>query len=131
VTTNRALKLLLIAVALQLVGRGVDGWWHATHDEFETAGDQVRAHFVIWVGVLATLVLSALAVRRFSGPARPWYAVVLAASLCYVGVATWHFIEHANHSDPDLPHLLLGVTWGALLAAAAGAAIVSRRMTLA
>jgi hypothetical protein len=123
--------LLLLAVAVQLVGRGIDGWWHATHDEFETAADQIRAHFVIWVGVLATLVLSTVAVRRFSGRLQSWYAVVLAGSVCYVGVATWHFIEHANHSDPDLPHVLIAVAWAALLLGAAGTALLSRRKTLA
>lgn len=131
-TADRAVKWLLIAVAVQIVGRGIDGWWHATHDEFETAADQLRAHFVVWIGVLAALMLSALAVSRFAGSVRSWYAVVLTASVCYVAAATWHFIEHANHSDPALPHVLLAVTWAALLFGAAGTVIVTgaRRRSL-
>jgi hypothetical protein len=38
------------------------------------------------------------------------YLLVLSAGLAYGAVAVWHFYEHSQHRDPDLPHLLLLVT---------------------
>jgi hypothetical protein len=35
------------------------------------------------------------------------YAVVLAGTVAYAGVAARHFWEHSQLRDPDLPHLLL------------------------
>ena len=35
------LRLLWGAFAIQVAGRLLDFWWHATHDEFETGGDQL------------------------------------------------------------------------------------------
>jgi hypothetical protein len=70
-------KVLLAGIAVQLIGRAIDGRWHATHEELETAGDQLQAHAVLWVGVLTTLVVSAIATREVSGRLQRGYWAVL------------------------------------------------------
>jgi hypothetical protein len=125
-SARRYLEVLWIGAGVQIIGRIIDGIWHATHDEFETASDQLQAHTVIWIGVLVTLVGSALAMRSKPRDRNIGYPVVLVASIVYAGVAAWHFIEHANHSDPDLPHVLIAVTWVVLLGGVLLATMVSR-----
>jgi thiosulfate reductase cytochrome b subunit len=96
----------------------VDLAWHATYKEFETASDQLQAHAVVWAGTLILMAGSVTAVVR--GTRNRGYAVVLAGTVAYAGVAAWHFWEHSQLRDPDLPHLLLllaniailgGVAW--------------------
>jgi hypothetical protein len=120
------LYVLLAGVGIQVVGRAIDGYWHATHDGFESASDQLQAHSVLWIGVLVTLVISGLAVRELRTRPRAGYVAVLASSVAYAGVAVWHFIEHANGSDPAVAHVVLGVLWPALLASTVITAIMSR-----
>jgi uncharacterized protein YacL len=124
---SRYLYILLAAVAIQIIGRGIDGYWHATHDEFESASDQLQAHSILWVGVLVALVVSGLAVTRLSARPRAGYLAVLISSIAYAGAAVWHFIEHANGSDPAIAHVVLGILWAVLLASAALTAIMKRR----
>lgn len=88
-----------------VLGRVIDLVWHATHPEFETAGDQVRAHAVVWLGVLILLVAAGRAVAV--GLREGGYLFLLAAVLLDVVVSVWHFWEHYNQRDPDLPHVLL------------------------
>jgi uncharacterized membrane protein YphA (DoxX/SURF4 family) len=96
----------------------VDLVWHATHEEFETASDQLQAHAVVWAGTLILVAASAAAVIQ--GTRNRGYAMVLAGTISYAGVAAWHFWEHLQLRDPDLPHILLlvaniviiaGVVW--------------------
>jgi hypothetical protein len=82
-------RLLWWGVGLFVLGRIVDLIWHATHPEFETAADQLRAHSVVWLGALLMIVAAATAF--VSGRGRSGY-------------------EHSQHRDPDLPHLLLLIT---------------------
>jgi hypothetical protein len=105
----RLLQLLALAAVVQIAGRGLDGWWHATHDEFEAARQQLQAHWLLWLGVLGTLAVCAVAVRRLAPGDRTLsgFRVALYSGLLYAPVAVWHFIEHANHRDPELPHVLL------------------------
>lgn len=126
-TADRLLRWLWIGTAVQLVGRAIDGWWHATHDEFEAAGDQLLAHTVLWIGVITTLVVSYLAVARHDRRRGSGYPLVLAFSAIYLGAAAWHFIEHANGSDPAAAHVVLGVTWVGLLLGVLIATIDARR----
>jgi len=91
-----------------IAGRIVDAVWHATHEEFETATDQVQAHTVVWVGTLILLAAGAVALAR--GTRSTGYTVVLIGAVSYLGIAAWHFWEHSQLRDPDLPHLLLVVT---------------------
>jgi hypothetical protein len=122
----RYLYALLAGVAVQVAGRAIDARWHATHEGFESASDQLQAHSVLWIGVLVTLIVSGLAVRELRLRPRAGYFAVLASSVAYAGVAVWHFIEHANGSDPAPAHVVLGVLWAALLASAVITAIMSR-----
>jgi hypothetical protein len=123
----RHLKILLVGIAVQLLGRAIDGWWHATHEEFETAGDQLQAHAVLWFGVLTTLAVSAIAARELSGRLQHGYLAVLVTSVAYSIAAIWHFVEHANGADLAAAHVVLGIAWGALLLSALVTALLSRR----
>lgn len=102
------LPALAAAFILVLLGRALDGRWHATHDEFEGASQQLEAHWLVWLGVLATLAVSALALRRgVAAQARPGYLTTFVGCAGYVPVAGWHFIEHANRNDAAAAHVLL------------------------
>lgn len=102
---SRPGTILVAGIIVFIAGRIVDAVWHATHPEFETAIQQVQAHAVVWAGVLMLLFASGRALRL--GIRNPGYAAVLAAGLFYAGVAGWHFWEHSQLRDPDLPHVLL------------------------
>jgi hypothetical protein len=124
---SRPLVALWIAIAVQLGGRLIDLQWHLSHDDFEGAGDQIRAHIVLWVGVVMTLGVSALALRRSAAtPGRAGYVTVLLGALLYVPIAVWHFIEHANGNDPSFAHVLLAVGGIAMVSGAVIATLLSR-----
>jgi hypothetical protein len=55
---------LWIRLTASVVGRLVDLQWHATHDEFETASDQVRAPWLAWLGALVLLAVSTCRLAR-------------------------------------------------------------------
>jgi hypothetical protein len=126
---GRLLWLLAGAALLQLAGRALDGWWHANHDEFEGASQQLEAHWLIWVGVLATLAVCLLAVRRLGSGDRAvrGYQLTLASGLVYAAVAIWHFVEHANRNDPELAHVLLALTQGGMILGIVLAFVLTRR----
>ena len=44
-----ALQLLWATLIVQVAGRLIDARWHATHDEFEGASQQLQAHWLIWL----------------------------------------------------------------------------------
>jgi hypothetical protein len=110
---EKPLAALWIAVAVLIVGRLVDLQWHLTHDDFEGAADQVRAHLVLWIGVLMLLGVTVVAIRQ--GTAGFGYRLALGGAAFYVPVAVWHFVEHANGSDPELPHVLIALAYIAML----------------
>jgi hypothetical protein len=112
-----ARRLLLAGVGVLIVGRLIDLAWHAANPEFETAADQVRAHAVVWLGDVIVLWAAVFALVR--GVRDRGYTIVLVAAVGYAAVAVWHFIEHANLRDPDLPHLLLLITNVLIFAGAA------------
>jgi cytochrome bd-type quinol oxidase subunit 2 len=115
---GRLRRWLAVAAALQVAGRGLDGWWHANHDQFEGAREQLEAHWLIWLGVLTTLAVCAVALRRLerSERERVGYSVTLVSGLVYVPVAVWHFVEHANRNDPELAHVLLALGQAGMIA---------------
>jgi hypothetical protein len=122
VSSTGALRALWIAVAVQLAGRLLDLRWHLTHDEFEGTSEQLEAHWLLWLGVLATIAVAAVVSSDSERPAG-WsgYLITLFSGCLYVPVAVWHFIEHANGADPELAHVLLavagiGMVVGAILA---------------
>jgi hypothetical protein len=127
-TSKGRLRFLWAAVAVQLLGRALDLRWHLENDEFEGVSQQFEAHWLLWLGVLATLVVAYAGARRLDLPSleRRGYAFVLGSGLAYTAVAVWHFIEHANHQDPEVAHVLLGVTQVAMLIGAVIASLGAR-----
>jgi hypothetical protein len=122
---SHADRLLWWSAGVFVVGGVVDLIWHATHPEFETAADQLQAHSVVWLGAL---LMSVAAARAFSsGHRNGGYLLVLSSGLAYGAVAVWHFNEHSQHRDPDLPHLLLLVTNIALFLGAGWVWFTARR----
>lgn len=111
-------RLVAVGFGVFVLGRIIDLVWHLTHEGFETAVQQVQAHSVVWLGVVVMLVGAAWGVG--ARPRNLGYAIVLFGSVLYLGVAAWHFWEHARLRDPELPHVLLltgtviltvGVAW--------------------
>ena len=105
------LRSLWAAFAVQVAGRSLDFWWHATHDEFETGSDQLEAHRLVWLGTLLVLLVGIRALRAsVQGRERSGYLVVVGANALYVPIAIAHFIQHMNHQEVDWAHIGLGVT---------------------
>ena len=99
------------AFAIQVAGRLLDFWWHATHDEFETGGDQLQAHWLVWIGTILVLVVGIGALRAgVNGTERKGYLTVIAANALYVPIAVAHFIQHMNRQEVDWAHAGLGIT---------------------
>jgi hypothetical protein len=94
-------------IVVHVAGRALDFWWHATHSEFETATDQLQAHWLLWLSIVAAIFVSVLAIRET--PLLAPFLALLLANAAYVPIATWHFWEHFRHRDPDTPHVLLAV----------------------
>ncbi len=108
---DKLFRLVLIGFVAQIAGRLVDLQWHLTHDEFEGAAEQFRAHWLIWLATLFVLALAAVAVRTVPGGSeRQGYLVVLIANLAYAVVAVAHFFQHLDHREVDWAHLLLAIT---------------------
>lgn len=113
---NRIRRLRFVVLAggvLITAGRALDLRWHAVHDEFETGADQLGAHWLAWVGALVLLAAAVVGVRKALYRS-PGFAVLLASTLAYAGVAAWHFWLHSQLRDPDLPHVLLAVSQAGL-----------------
>jgi hypothetical protein len=110
---GRWLRWLWVAGAVQVAGRLVDLRWHAAHPGFERAGDQVQAHWLIWLGVLGGLAAALAGLRQVRDRG---LMVVASASVAYAGLAGWHFAEHAAGSDPEIVHVLVGLAWAAIVA---------------
>lgn len=109
--TKQLFGTLWTAFVVQVAGRLLDFWWHATHDEFETGRDQLTAHWLVWLGTLFVLVVAVRALRTsVSSSERRGYQVVLSSNAVYVVVVGVHFIQHLNHQEVDWAHLLLVVT---------------------
>ncbi len=99
------------AFAVQVAGRLLDFWWHATHEEFETGADQLQAHWLVWIGTVLVLVVAARALRTgVEGRIRAGYATVVIANALYVPIAVAHFIQHMNLQEVDWAHVALAVT---------------------
>jgi uncharacterized membrane protein len=125
---RRYILWLWVAIVVQLLGRGLDGWWHATHDEFEGTSQQFEAHWLLWLGVLFTLgVVIAAFVRLPASERNVGWTVLLLGLILYIPVSVWHFIEHANRNDPELAHILLAVGQLAMLVGVVAATLLARR----
>jgi hypothetical protein len=107
---RRWLLVTAAGVTAFVAGIALDLRWHATHDEFEGASEQLEAHWLLWLGLVVVLVAMLLA-RQALG-AYEWNAgltVVLVAALAEIAVHAWHFVAHANEVDPEVAHTLLTV----------------------
>jgi hypothetical protein len=108
---KKSFSALWAAFVVQVAGRLVDFWWHATHDEFETGGDQLTAHWLVWLGTLFILAVAVGALRSgLSDPERRGYLVVLSSNALYVVVAVIHFMQHLDRQEVDWAHISLAVT---------------------
>jgi hypothetical protein len=102
---NPFLTAVWIGVVVQIAGRILDGIWHANHEEFEAAAQQLEAHWLLWLGIVITLAAAILAVTRLPVSERnPGYGLTVAGGALYVPVSVWHFVEHANYNDPEVAH---------------------------
>jgi hypothetical protein len=124
-TRERVLLALWLGIAVMLAGEVVDLRWHLTHDEFETAGDQLRAHWLTWLGAIVALAAGVVGASR--GADNNGYRLVAGFGIAYVGLGIWHFIEHVNHSDPAVAHVLIAVAKAGIVVAGVIAAVEARR----
>lgn len=126
-TSRLLLAGVWTGIALQVVGQVIDLRWHATHPGFERAADQLQAHWLIWLGVLLTLVAAAVGAGRVPSSWYGGYRLLLLAGVAYALSSAWHFWEHANLRDPAAPHVLVALGKAAIVAGAVSATVVSRR----
>jgi hypothetical protein len=127
---RRVLLALWAALAGQFLGRLVDLRWHLAHEEFEGTAEQLEAHWLIWLAVLATIAVAVAGLHALPDrPGRSGLILVVGAGAVYVAVAIWHFVEHANGADPELAHVLLALSEVAMFAGAAFATMRARRST--
>ncbi len=108
---DKLFRFLLFGFVGQIAGRLVDLQWHLTHEEFEGAAEQFRAHWLIWLTTVFILGVAIIAVRNVpeSGQHRG-YLIVLVANVAYGVVAVIHFFQHLDHLEVNWAHLLLAVT---------------------
>ena len=105
------LQFLWVAFAVQVAGRLLDFWWHATHEGFETGRDQVQAHWLVWLGTVLVLLVSGRALMAgVEDPVRVGYLVVVAANAAYIPIAVAHYLQHLDHREVDWAHAGLGIT---------------------
>jgi hypothetical protein len=111
VEDRSSVQLLWMAFGVQVAGRLLDFWWHATHDEFETGSDQIRAHWLVWIGTILVLIVGVRALRSgVAGSQRTGYLTVVVANGLYVPIAVAHFIQHLDYQEVDWAHAGLGIT---------------------
>ena len=129
----RRLAIILAGlVILQVAGRALDGLWHANHDEFEATGQQLEAHWLLWAAVLATLGFVALTLRGagLNRGVKTALELTLWSGIAYAAVSVWHFIEHANHNDPAVAHILLAIGQVVMLGGMVLSAVRARRASV-
>lgn len=117
---------LWIGIVLHLFGDLVDLRWHSAHDvetAFESYGNQLEAHWLLWIGAAVTMVVAFLALR--TGAGNRGYGLVLAMALLYAAGSVWHGWEHAHARDPALPHVLLAISKVGMVAGAVWARAVN------
>lgn len=113
------LLALWIGVGIQLLGQIVDVRWHAQHgSHFQSASEQVAAHWVVWVSIGVMIASAATAVGSGYAKASRGFAWALVASALYAAASGWNFWEHAHGRHAAAPHVLIGVSRIGVLVAA-------------
>lgn len=111
VETSGFLRALIIGFVGQVLGRLLDLQWHLTHSEFETATDQLRAHWLIWITTLFVIGVAVVALRGdLPSPQRGGYLLVLIANVGYMLVGVIHLFQHLDHQEVEWAHFSLAVT---------------------
>lgn len=105
--------------------------WHATHDEFEGAAEQLEAHWLMWLGAALLLVAATAGLRERGRAANVGTAAVLGGAAAYAALSVWHFAEHNAGRDPEVVHVLLTVAQVAMLGAVPVAVLLARRASAA
>ena len=122
--------MLWISLGVVIAGVVWDQRWHGAHDanaEFVSFGAQAQAHWLLWLGVIASIVVAVLAHGVGSRLARYGSDLVVAGGLAYAAVSVWHSWEHAQERDPSIPHVLLIAALVAMLVG--GIATLTTRRT--
>jgi hypothetical protein len=107
-----------------LAGELVDLRWHLRHDEFETGADQLRAHWLTWLGALVAVATAVAGAR--TGADKGGYRLVAGFGLTYAALAVWHFVAHLKQSDPAIAHVLIAVSKVGIVGAAVVATVKAR-----
>lgn len=106
----RLFRILVVAFAIQVAGRLLDFWWHTGHEEFESARDQIQAHWVVWLGTILVLGVSGVAVPAAGSSNERWgYWAAIVGNAVYIPIATAHFIQHLNLEEVDWAHIALAI----------------------
>ena len=126
-TGTRILLWTWVGLVLHAAGQVLDLRWHATHSEFEGAVEQLEAHWLLWLGAAVTMVAALRGATLFESSRLAGYGPLVWALAAYGVVSAWHFWEHAQRRDPDLPHVLLASAQMAMLLGGISATVVHRR----
>jgi hypothetical protein len=110
---------------VMLAGELVDLRWHLTHDGFETGGDQLRAHWLTWLGAL--VAMAAALAGAWTDADNGGFRLVAGFGLGYAGLAVWHFVAHVKKSDPAVAHVLIASSKVGIVGAAVVAAVKARK----
>lgn len=127
VVTSEQVGRLRVAVWLglgvQILGKGVDAWWHSTHPGFEDAADLLRAHSLIYLGIVWALVASSrglLRTGKLPGLGNRGFFVTLIGSAGQFVGSAWDFWAHSLRAEASTAHMvnalgLIVVLLGALV----------------
>ena len=101
--------LIWIGFAIQFAGLAWDTYWHVSNPSvtFEDAGELLRVHSGIYVGVLITAAAVAAALAQQTAPAHWGYRLLaLGATGQVIGIC-WDTWEHAHDAEYAVAHLLI------------------------
>lgn len=115
--TVRLRWALLAGAGLVIGGLFVDAVWHSLNPGRESAGDMLRAHFVIYVGVAAAGVTAIFALARRAAPTTAFAAALVGAAIAAAGHAL-DVYAHSTGTDSGFGHALVLVGEAAVVVTA-------------
>lgn len=118
-----------VGLAVQILGKVVDAWWHSTNPGFEDVGDLLRAHSLIYLGIVWTLIASGRALIKtatLAGLGNRGFFVTLIGSVGQFAGSAWDFWAHSIRAETSTAHMvnalgLIVVLLGAIVLLGAGA----------